>query len=294
MAALPRLTVATIAREPLPVLQHFLRWHLGHGADRIILFLDDPDDPAQTALAGDPRVELRPCTPAFWAGLGLAPDARFTRRQRAAMTAAYRETAEGWVLVLDADERMWTPGRSLPAALATLPADTVTLRVLTAEAVALAGGGRAHRLPIARAAVDAIYGADAALFRPRFGLVGHPEGKSFHRAGVPGLRLKLHWAVDAAGEKVPGPVWGTADRAYLLHDFAPGYDRWRAKLDWRAGASGFADPLKDRIAAIAATPDPEAGYRALHTRLHTLTAADEAALEAAGGLLRDVPSDPEG
>ena len=109
---LPSLTVATIAREPLPVLDRFLRWHLAQGAARIILFLDDPDDPARHRLAGDPRVEIRLCTQAFWSALGLEPDARFTRRQRAVMTLAYRDVATGWVMILDADELMWMPGRT--------------------------------------------------------------------------------------------------------------------------------------------------------------------------------------
>ena len=293
-APLPSLTVATIAREPLPVLARFLRWHLAQGAGRIIVFLDDPEDPAQSALAGDPRVEMRPCTAALWTRLGVSAEARFTKRQRAAMTAAYHEATDGWVMILDADELMWLRGRSLPEGLAELGSDTPTLRIRSAEEVALPGGDLAFRLPIARDAVDAIYTEDAALFRPRFGLVGHPEGKSIHRAGLPGLRLKLHWAVTEDGTPVAGPIWGDAERAYLLHYFAPGYARWRDKMGWRAGAHGFADPLKARLADIAQSPDPEAGYRSLYDRLHSLTAAEAAALAARGGLLRDMPPLTEG
>ena len=75
-------TVAAIAKEPWPILERFVRWHLDQGADRLILYLDDPNDPSLPRLHGDPRIEPRPCTPALWAGLGMAPDARFTRRQR--------------------------------------------------------------------------------------------------------------------------------------------------------------------------------------------------------------------
>lgn len=289
MAALAPVTIATIAREPLPVLTRFLRWHLDQGAARIMVFLDDPDDPAQRALAGDPRVDIRPCTPALWAGLGVSAQARFTKRQRAAMTAAYREVSQGWVMILDADELMWFAGRDLPQGLRELPPDTSTVRIKTAEAVGVPGHETAFRLPIARDAVQAIYGADADLFRPRFGLVGHPEGKSIHRAGLPGIRLKLHWAVTEDGAPVEGPVWGHAERAYLLHFFAPGYDRWREKMLWRAGAHGFADPLKARLAQIAEGPDAEAGYRALYDRLHRLTEAETIGLDQAGGLLRAQP-----
>ncbi|MGP1356492.1 glycosyltransferase family 2 protein [Roseicyclus sp.] len=285
-------SVVTVAREPLPVLRRFVEWHLGCGAERIVLFLDDPDDPARMALSGEPRLELRSCTAELWRGLGVKPDARFTRRQRAALNAAYAEAAAPWLLVLDADERMWLRGRSIPDTLAALPADALSLRVRSAEAVTLREGGSALRLPIPRRVVNEVYGPDADLFRRREGLVGHPEGKSFHRTGLAGLRIRLHWAEDAQGARLPGPVLGPEDRAHLVHDIAPDYARWRAKVAWRAGSHGFSGPLKDRIDAIAALPDPEAGYRALHDRLHILGPEEAAALEAAGGLLRETAATP--
>lgn len=283
------LTVATIAREPWPILERFVRWHLAQGAAKIVLYLDDPKDPALPRLAGDLRIDARPCTPTFWASLGLKADARFTRRQRGVLTQAYRELTDGWLLVVDADELMWMRDRPIPEALAALPEDALSLRVRSAEQVFLADGAQAFRMPIERAGVDRVYGDDAPLLRARFGLTYHPEGKSFHRAGQDGLKMKLHWAEDANGDRTPGPVWGMEDSAHLLHFAAPDYDRWRAKVAWRAGAHGFAQPVKDRVAEIASSADPEAGYRALYDRLHALTDAQAAALDAEGGLLRHGP-----
>jgi len=285
----PSFTVATIAKEPLAVVQRFVSWHLGQGAARIILFFDDPNDPAIDALKGEPRLDLRPCNPALWAAIGTKPDARFTRRQRAAMTAAYLEAATDWVLILDADERMWVRDGTLTNLLAAQADDVLSVRVLSAETVWLEDGTSALRLPIPRAVVNDIYGADADLFRRRSGLVGHPEGKSFHRTGLKDVRIKLHWAEHLDGTPLPGPVLEPQDRAHLVHDVAPGYERWRAKLDWRAGAHGFAGPLKSRLAEIAASPDPETGYQTLYERLHHITAAEAEALTAAGGLLREGP-----
>lgn len=284
-------TVATIAREPLSILRRFVDWHLGQGADRIILFLDDPDDPAARALKGEPRLDMRLCTPALWQSVGTRADARFTRRQRAAMTAAYREAATDWVLIADADELLWVREGTIPALLSAQPRDVRSLRVRSAETVALPGGQMALRLPIARAAVNRVYGADADLFRKREGLVGHAEGKALHRAGMTDVRIKLHWAETHEGTPLPGPVLGPRDRVHLVHDVAPGYARWRAKLDWRAGAHGFAGPLKTRIRALAESGDPEPGYRALYDRLHHLSESEAAALAAEGGLLRELPPD---
>lgn len=282
-------TVATIAREPWPILNRFLSWHLNQGAEKIILYLDDPDDPALPRLAAEPRIDARPCTPAFWASLGLSTDARFTRRQRAVLSQAYGELEDGWLLVVDADELMWIRDIPIPDALNSLPRDAQSLRVLSAEQVTLPGGSEGFRSPIDRARVDQIYGDDAGLLRARFGLTYHPEGKSFHRAGQPGLTMKLHWAQDAEGNKTPGPVWTAADRAHLLHYAAPGYDRWRAKVAWRAGSHGFAQPVKDRVAQIAESADPETGYRALFDLLHSLTEAQAQALDTNGALLRTSP-----
>lgn len=284
-----RFTVATIAREPWPILNRFLRWHLDQGAERIVLYLDDPEDPALPRLRAEPRIDARPCTPAFWAGLGLKPDARFTRRQRAVLAQAYGELRDGWLLVVDADELMWLRDRSIPEALRSLPDGARSLRVRSAEQVRLANGAEAFRTPIPRAAVDRVYGEKSGLLRARFGLTYHPEGKSFHRAGQAGLNMKLHWAHDATGARTPGPVWGADERAHLVHFAAPDYDRWRAKVAWRAGAHGFAQPVKDRITDIADSPDPEAGYRALFQTLHALTDDQAAALQAEGGLLRQGP-----
>lgn len=282
-------TVATIAKEPWPVLSRFLSWHLSQGAERIILYLDDPEDPAIPRLTGDPRLDVRPCSEAFWAGLGLRSDARFTRRQRAVLTQAYAEVTDGWLLVLDADELMWTRDRRLDDALTTLPDDAMSLRVRSAEQVRLPDGTDAFRTPIARPLVNDVYGDDADLLRIRNGLIYHPEGKSFHRAGQPGLDLKLHWAKGADGAVTPGPVWGMAEAAHLLHFAAPDYGQWRGKVDWRAGAHGFSQPMKDRLAAIAASDAPEDGYRALYDQLHALTAAQADMLEAADGLVLQSP-----
>ncbi len=282
-------TVATIAREPWPILNRFLSWHLGQGADRIILFLDDPGDSALPRLQGDPRIDARPCTPAFWSSLGLSANKRFTRRQRHVLARAYADTSEGWLLVLDADELVWFQGRTIPEALATLPGDAQSLRVKSAEQVILPDGTDGFRMPIERKAVNRVYGSDADLLRIRYGLVYHPEGKSFHRAGQTGINMKLHWAEDTDGNRTPGPTWGAAEKAHLIHYAAPDYDRWRAKVDWRRGAHGFSAPVKDRLDVIADLADPEPGYRALFDTLHRLTPDTADRLDAEGGLLRRGP-----
>lgn len=281
------LTVAAIVREPAEVIRRFLDWYLAQGAERILLFLDDPADPLLEELRATPRVEPVPCTPDFWAGLGLSPERRFTRRQNATLTAAYRALKEGWLLNVDADELMRFNGCTLGEAVRRFPDDAVCVRVATAEQVHLADGGEAFRLPIPRDVVSCVYGDSAQLFRPRAGLLGHADGKAFHRAGQKGIRLRQHWAEDETGNQVDSLRLGDAEGAHLLHFAAPDYAAWRAKLDWRLSSANLAAGVREMLIDLRDShPDPEVAYAALWERLFRLTPDQEAALDAAGGLLR--------
>lgn len=280
-------TVAAIVREPAAVVRRFLRWYLSQGAERILLFLDDPTDPLLEELRATPRVEPIICTPDFWAGLKLSPDLRFPRRQNAALTAAYRELMHGWLLNVDADELMHFSGCTLSEAVRRFPSDVDCVRVTTAEQVHLSGGGEAFRLPVARDVVARVYGESAELFRPRSGLLGHADGKAFHRAGQSGIRLRQHWAEDEAGNQVMSLRLGTADGAHLLHFAAPDFPAWRAKLDWRLSSSNLAAGVREMLIELRDShPDPESAYAMLWERLYRLSPDQEAALEAVGGLLR--------
>ena len=280
--------VAAIVNEPAAVLNRFVGWYLAQGAEAITLYFDDPTHPDLTRLAELPRVICVACTAEFWQGLGVSAEARFTRRQNTVLTHAYHQQAEGWLLNVDADELMYAKGTTLAAWLENRE-DTQTIRIATAEHVH-GGTGRLFRLPIPRKTVNAIYGAEADLFRRRHGLIGHADGKSFHRAGRADLRLRQHWSEDAAGQEVEGARLGAADGVYLLHYMAPDFTAWRAKLEWRLGSHGFPEPIKDRLRAIqAADGDVEAGYLVLFQLLHCIEPEVARDLAAVGGLL-EVPS----
>lgn len=282
--------VAAIVNEPAAVLDRFVGWYLAQGADRVDLYFDDPAHAEIPRIAALPRVTATPCTPEFWQAIGIAADARFTRRQNAVLTHAYHRLTDGWLLNVDADELMYAQGQSLADWLAA-QSEPQTIRVDTAEQVHSPLPDQVFRLPIKRGAVNAIYGEEADLFRRRFGLIGHADGKSFHRAGRPDLRLRQHWAEDAAGNEVTGARLSARDGIFLLHYMAPDYALWRAKLEWRLSSHGFPEPIKERLRTIQdAGGDPEPVYRRLFEALHALTAAQVTALEAEGGLLR-LPAD---
>lgn len=278
-------TVVTIAREPISVLTTFINWYLGQGAAKIIIYLDDENDPALSAF-NDPRLDFRPCTAELWNHLGISADKRFTRRQNTVLTAAFHELKSGWLLAVDADELMQFDNQTIAEAVATFPSDVCSVRVKTAEHVLLEDGQEVFRLPISRTLVNEVFGDQAPLFRPRFGLVGHADGKSFHRANQTGIRLRQHWAQTADGSRINELCIGHEQGAHLLHFVTPNYKTWRAKMSWREESCGFAGPVKDVLRTKSETTDADKDQLELYEALHVLTKEMEAKLDAVGGLLR--------
>jgi hypothetical protein len=251
------------------------------------LFLDDAEDPLWEELRVTPKVEPIRCTPDFWARLGILPDKPFPRRQNLALTSAYRMLTEGWLLNVDADELMHFEGRTLAEAVRQFPQDAVSVRVATAEQVHLSDGDEAFRLPIARASVNRVYREIAPFFRLRLGLLGHADGKAFHRAGQKGIRLRQHWAEDSLGNKVEALRLRHAEGAHLLHFAAPSYDTWRAKLEWRMSSANLTVNLRRILIDLRDhDPNPETAYAELWSRLYCLSPDQQAQLEEEGGLLR--------
>lgn len=270
------VTVVTICREPLAVTLRFLAWHRHLGA-RLRIYLDDADDPVLPWIAGLDWVEPLRCTQAFWSNLGLDPAAPFPQRQLAALTDGYRAVRTGWVAVADADELFWFGGRGFAAVLADLPAEVQALRIGSAELVGRMGDHHHFRLPMTRAQCNAVYGPDAALFRPTEGLIGHRVGKSLTRAGLKLRRMRPHWAVGPRRRDLTDVKWPAGPGTALLHLINPDYPTWRQKLPWRMAAQGGISPrIKAAVLQAQASADPEAALQDLFTRLYRL---DEPGLE---------------
>ncbi len=270
----PSWHVGAILREDPEDTLRFAAWYLDAGADRLTLYFDDPQDPAIGVLCHHPRIGCIPCTPDFWMDLGLDPDSRFTKRQNAALTHAYRQSDADWFLNVDADEFVHIEGRSLAAFLAEVPQDAVSVRIETAEAVGTGGDhpSRVFRLPMERDAARRVYGGDAGLFGPRRkGLVGHAAGKSAIRGGHSDLTLRQHWPV--RGKDIPREhIVGRESGAFLLHMIGLDYAPWRAKVDWRIASRGFIASLTEQVAEALDLEDPEPHLRDLHRRLHRMDA----------------------
>ncbi|WP_449284303.1 glycosyltransferase family 2 protein [Lutimaribacter marinistellae] len=283
----PSWHVGAILREDLQDTLRFAAWYLDAGADRLTLYFDDPQDLAIGVLRHNPRIQCIACTSEFWRDLGLDPDTRFTKRQNAALTHAYRQSDTDWFLNVDADEFLHVDGRAIRDFLDDIPEDAVSVRIETAEGVGTTHDHprRVFRLPMERDAARRVYGEDAGLFGPRRkGLVGHAAGKSAIRGGQGDLSLRQHWPV--RGKEIPPEhVAGRESGAYLLHMIGLDYGPWRAKVDWRVASRGFIASLTQRVAEALEREDPEPELRDLHQRLHRMDAAALERLAAENALL---------
>lgn len=287
------IVVAAIVKEPEAIIRRFVDWYRQLGASRIRLYFDDPNDPVIAAMADDPLVDAVPCTPEFWQSIDMPPEERFTLRQNAALTHAYQTMAEDWLLVVDADELLHVSRGFLPRRLARAPEDMASIIVAPAEHVHSDQDATVttFRLPITRRAVNDIYQTQSDLFRRRFGLIGHSNGKSLHRSGIEGLRIRQHWAVLPDGTQLPAHQVDASKGMYLLHYVAADYPAWRAKLDWRLESSGFNYESKDLLDKfLAEETDPEAAYRRFYDVLHVVDAERKEQLRAVGGIL-ELPAD---
>jgi hypothetical protein len=278
-----RLTIVTVAKEPLKILLRFVAWHRERGADHIRIYLDDPDDPAIPALEPLDFVTLVRCTPNFWTSVGIEPDTRFTRRQNAALTHGYRATQAGWVGVIDADELFYSQSRPLNEVMADMPPEIRGVRFATAEIVHSDAPGQHFRTAMNKIQCHALYGEVAGLVKRNGGLVGHTEGKSITRAGLKISQIRQHFAVQHDGQTITDRIVGHDEGCFVLHLIDAGYDSWRAKLDWRMSAWGFNARMLAGLRELqGGKDDPEQAFRRLYNALHVFSAGQIAQLQGFG------------
>lgn len=309
----PSFAVAALVREAPEALARFARHYARAGAASVTLYGDGPEDRAE-AVAGVPGARFVPCGPGFWDALGRGRPESVEARQVAVYEHALARLEADWLLPCDADELVFGEGaEAISRFLGAVPAGVPSVQVPSAEAVYGPGdalgapwAARWFRLPTEdRAMLAEAYGEDAALFQR--GLLGHHEGKSFHRRGAALAWIGLHLAgrpgggvasvpaCDAAPEAWSGAWPGAALR--LGHYDALSLERWEAK--WRARLSGAVRAAlmgPERRAQMAVIGEALAAGRgaALFARLYALDERQAALLSARGlAVRRDLFGPPD-
>jgi hypothetical protein len=253
---MPGWAIVSTVKAPEEKVLAFVAHHLSLGAARIFLYFDDPDDPAQTAVAHHQRVTATRCTGSYWADRGGRHERHQNRQSRNARDAYERCTAD-WLSHIDVDEFLYCP-RPVAEILAEIPPEVLVAKMEPFEAM------HDPSLP------DDIY--TACTFRGalrhdnwklrwralgkyrefnRDGLLSHANGKVIFRTGIRHLSPRLH-SVMRKGVRVPTPEWHPEMK--LLHFHAQDRQAWLDALPFRLtrGAYMYRPGLQDFL--CGATP----------------------------------------
>lgn len=222
--------IAATVREPVEVVETFVAHHLVMGASRIVLYFDNPDDPAIARVTGLQGVEAVRCDAAHWAG--GRPDTQ-EGRQKHNIRRAYAGARTDWLIHVDGDELVWS-ARPVAEILAAVAAETAVVRLAPAEVLARRRNPdvSVFRLPVPDTARGtriglAAYGAEFPLLRR--GLLSHADGKYFLRTGLADLVPEIH----APRRKGRRCAFIEQDDIRLLHFHGQSEARWIAQVEDR-------------------------------------------------------------
>jgi Glycosyl transferase family 2/Met-10+ like-protein len=233
-ARLPTWATISTMKEKPEIVMDFIAHHLLLGASQIIIYFDDPEDPAVEMVAPIPQVRAIRCDAAFVASRGRHPTG-LPARQKVHARRAYAETTADWIIHIDADEFI---AADRPIAEVLAGVDGTVLRLAPFEALATPRGGQGDRPehfyrgslpggPRGKRLAEAAYGPFQDCLA--HGMLSHLAGKFFVRTGVPGMALAVH-----------GPFLDQARAAHvdtadlrILHFHGGVYETWRRHLDRR-------------------------------------------------------------
>ena len=289
----------------------FVNHYLSLGAEEIFLFFDDPQHSEGVPPARRGRVRPFLCSPEHWRSRGGRP-VKLNDRQLANLRLARAETAAGWLVNVDLDERVSSEapiggllGRQAPTVLsiALPPLEAV---YESAPAIEEAFATRWFKRPLSER--EAAEPAVAALLAEmhgdllavtRQGLFGHVRGKYFVRAeGEAELRLHQVACADPTrrlGMRISG--------LELLHfdalAFADFVEKWALRASG-AVVCNMSEPRRALLARMEAAAADATGetsrslYRTMwrhrsrcssprRRRWESLLSAGRSALRAGGG-----------
>jgi hypothetical protein len=274
-----RVCLIATVRSPVNELLEFARYHLAAGVEKIVLFFDDPDDPAAAALADVGKVVSIRCDAAYWAARRMQkPDAIEHRQIANANFALQIARAEGydWIAHIDSDELLLAE-RPLGLVLAEYSADVVRFDIK--EAVAeqdfyvcrfettlfrqpLTEDRRKRLASIAPADIQGI------LF----------EGEYFRAHTVSKAAVRLNSRIESMGihgPRSPRLSEVQTPKIVLLHYDCIGIDDWRRKWVRRLDASGTATGMRaarvTQMKLFAQAYGDESAERALYALMHKVT-----------------------
>lgn len=232
--------VSTVRAAPDELLD-FTHYHFNAGTDWIILFFDDPQDPAADLLSGNERITVIRCDRSFWASQGIERPASIEHRQLINANLGLlwaRQRQFDWIIHIDSDELLHADADLHDVLMA---ARAPVVRFAMKEAVA------------ERASYSSRF--DSTLFRepcspgrleslsPEVRSAILFEGEYFRAHKASKVAVRVHSPVQIMGihgPREPPLPECTSEQITLLHYDCVGFDDWRSKWERRLDGSGTA------------------------------------------------------
>ncbi len=244
--------MVTTLKADLDRVKQFVAYHRHLGVDEMMLFFDDPTDPAIGEIQHRPGVTAIACDEQYWRDLeGSRPDV-VQARQVANVNSVLRTRRDefDWLIHIDSDELVHAP-QGLAKTLKDEGAELSLLQMPVLEAIPADPDDedpfrstrlfRRHRPKLAEQARQ--LGA-ASGFRGRTFLRGHAEGKPVVHLDGTVTRMKIHRAIEYDEARFKR---GVSSNIRVLHYDAGSFRDWCAK--WRnRGGFGKAAHKDHRLA----------------------------------------------
>lgn len=226
----PTWGIVSTIRAPIPDILRFAAYHLELGADRLHIFLDEPNRRAVRLLRHHPKIEVRVCNDEFWTRRKKGKPEKHQVRQSFNANFTYRRTDLDWLAHIDVDEFLW-PMSPVAELLAAIPEDVPAVRVRPIEA--LAGDQDLYKAFIPQSPdrgplVEKIYPNYGAFVLG--GFLSHIQGKLFVRKGLKNLSDRIH-NLYQNGEFLPCNI--EVPQIDLCHRHAPDWAHWLAHYRFR-------------------------------------------------------------
>ncbi len=227
-------SVICFANEEPEHLKAFVAWHLGLGAEKIHLMLDNPDPGIVDMFSHLPQVDARAFPPSYWPKPTDKAEVGRQDRHNALSTLAYHEVTSDWAIHIDVDEFLF-PSGPVDTLLDQIPRDHPAIRIYAADRLLPDGythwASDFYRMPTSERYPDWLGEIYDFPDQFMFGLRGHSNGKLFIRAGQTGLKLMSHRiALDAP---IPIKKSKYGDAFTLLHMFVFDYEHYQRKGVWK-------------------------------------------------------------
>jgi hypothetical protein len=283
----PTWSVTTLTRNTKADFCRYVAWYFEQGASRLHLYFHNPEDPNIALVENDPRVDVVRLTPQLMEELEIVHN-NHGLMQNNIGPHAYSRAQTDWMLRCDIDELIYcVDGRKPGDLLATLNQNEIdVIRLEMAEHLAgpQVDGMMRFRIRMNEDDLDTVYGDVGKLLVARQGLIGHRQGKSMSRTGVPFLRMNTHSArMGRERNKRPRELVALMlAQIWLLHFNAGPMADWMNTLEYRLRFSSFDPVLADRLRQLLAEGD--AGLPEIERIFQTINEFDDERFQKLVGL----------